>query len=54
MDLEGGGLKDLKDCNAKKKRREHTINKSTKIFFIKTDNNCKGYIVVENLSFYKM
>ena len=30
------------------------MNKTTKIFFIKTENSCKIYIVADKLSFYKM
>jgi len=37
-----------------KKRGEYTITKPQINFFIKIDNNCKGYIVVDNLSFYKI
>ena len=47
----GGGPQDLKNCNARKKITEHTVNKTTKKLFIKTYNNYKGYIVVDNLSF---
>lgn len=34
--------------------REQTVNKNTKKIFIKIENNYKSYIVVDNLSFYKM
>ena len=53
MDLGKGGPQDLKNWNANK-MIEHTVSKTTKKFFIKTKNNCKSYIVVDNLSFYKM
>ena len=43
-----------KQLKCQKKRGEHTVNKTTMKRFVKTENNCKIYIVVVNLSFYKM
>jgi len=53
LDL-GGGPQDLKNWNSRRKRGECPINKTTKNFFIKIENNCKIYIVGDKLSFYKM
>jgi len=54
MDLGGEAPKIYKIEIAKRKRGECPINKTTKKLFIKTYNNCKDYIVVDNLCFYKM
>jgi len=32
---------------------EHTLNKTTKKLLNEIENNCKNYIVVDNMSFYK-
>ena len=53
MDL-GRRPQDLKTWIAISKIWECPINKTAKKICIKTDNNCKGYIVEDNLSFYKM
>ena len=53
MDLGGGGPQDLK-IEMPKKKGENTVNKTTKKLFIKMDNSYRSYIVVDNLSFYKM
>ena len=45
---------DLKIWNSRRKRGDCLINKTTNNFFIKTENNCKSYIVTDKLSFYKM
>ena len=50
----GGDPHDLKDWNSRRKRGECLINKTTKNFLIKIDNNCKDYIVVDLMFFYKM
>ena len=49
-----GGPQDLKIWNWQKKKSRMAIKQNHKDIFIKTDNNCKDYIVVDNLSFYKM
>jgi len=54
MDFGVEAPQDLKNRNARIKRGEFPINKTTNNFFIKMENNCKSYIVADKLSFYKM